>query len=172
MNSLVLLNNKLSSIDKTIVENKEWPFEGYTQEILNLTKYFGIRQYLGTNESNGVNSIVRVPVAILSIDPNYLDQREKNPLYPHSLFFSNGSAINFNQIMYIGLEDKLKENLIDICPFVTALSKDLSVLKLLNSPDITYRNLLLYAKQIKDSLATQKVILDMAEHARDLGMYD
>lgn len=166
------MNNLILSKETLLYQNKEWPFTDYQSEINNLSQYFDKQVELHTLASNGVNRKKIVPMGFFEINQKYLNPENKNSLYPHSLVFNDGSAINMNQVMFINLESKTEEFWSQLDPFMFAIKPNKENLKLFNSPNMLYKNIHFFKKCVYSSKSSQNDIFNMTQKAYDMGMFD
>ena len=158
--------------DVVTYKSKEWPFANYSSEIKNLREYFNREVEIHTLGHSGVNRQKIIPMGLFDINSSYLNPEDKDSLYPHSLIYSNGSAINMNQVIFINLESKTEEFWLKLCPFTFALSPNKDNLKLFNSPNMIYKNVGLFKDKVYHSRKAQMEITKMTQEAFDMGMFD
>ncbi len=79
MSNIVLANARdMTSLDKkVIVNNKEWPFDGYLDEIKRLEQHLGQKLLFSTEQRSGVNSLAYTPMGLFLINQEYIHPEQK-----------------------------------------------------------------------------------------------
>lgn len=175
MSNIVLIGSEeIAQRRATMLENKEWPFDGYLDEINRLEKHLGQKFIfsLKTGLNSGINSPTYTPMGLFLINPEYIHPEQKNPLYPHSVVLSDGNAINMREIILIAKEELRGKVLFELSPWKTAASGRKDNLSILNSEGVVYRNLPLYAKLTQSSKECQEMISEMVKEGVRVAGFD
>ena len=177
MNNLALKVSNAAYFSPLISKNREWPFQGYAEQIQELVKYFGRKLLMSRKGFDATNPREHRIIGLINIPQQDLRIGDSESPYPHSLLFSDWSATNLSEVGFVGTNARLGKLMSKIEPGHLIYSgeegeKRLDEAKRILNNNAIYWNPVLFQESVEIAKHNSEVISEMSRKALAMGMFD